>query len=562
MNKQNNSYIPLIIAASVIVGVLLGTLFARRVSSGRLSIVNSSSGKLSELLTEIDAKYVDTVNVSDLVDKAITTVLGQLDPHSQYIKAADVRMANEDLHGSFSGIGIQFTTRSDTVYVSGIIKGGPSEKVGILAGDRIIAIDDSAYVGEVVNNEETMRRLKGPKGTSVKLTVLRRNEKKDFIVERGDIPVKSVDASYMLTRSLGYVRVKSFGENTYKEMMIALAKLSANNCKGLVIDLRGNGGGYLGTAIQMVNEFLPGNQLIVYTEGRNSPRQDYYSDGSGSWPDLPLIVLTDESTASAAEIFSGAIQDNDRGMVVGRRTFGKGLVQESIDLEDGSVVHLTVARYYTPSGRCIQKPYVSGDATDYDLDIITRYNHGEFFNQDSIRQTGEAYQTSIGRTVYGGGGIMPDVFVPEDTTLFTPYYQECASKGYLAEFCFEYTDKHREELAPYTTTEKLLTYLKSQHLVEQFVRYADQKGLARRNNQIIKSQPLFQEFIYGSIIYNMLDTEASLQFLNMNDPAIRKAMQLFNSNQTKPTVQDTDEKKTACGRSSSVTQSRFSTHLA
>ncbi|MBR2191723.1 MAG: S41 family peptidase [Bacteroidaceae bacterium] len=540
--KRNNRFVPIVISVSVVFGIIIGTFFANRFSGNRLNIINTSSNKLNDLLHIIDDSYVDTVNIADLVEDAMPTILSELDPHSSYISAKDAATANDDLKGSFSGVGVQFTIKKDTVYISNVIAGGPAEKVGILAGDRIIAVDGKPYVGKIVTNEETMHRLKGEKGTKVKIGILRNGEKKDFTVVRGDIPVKSIDATYMLTDKLGYIRVKSFGETTYPELLNSLAQLEQERFKGLIVDLRGNGGGYLASAIQMVNEFLPENKLIVYTEGRKAKREEYRSDGRGSYQELPLIVLTDETTASAAEIFSGAIQDNDRGIVVGRRTFGKGLVQQPIEFSDGSMIHLTIARYYTPSGRCIQKPYTKGQQEDYQLDILTRYNHGEFFNEDSIQQTGEKYTTSIGRVVYGGGGIMPDYFVAEDTTEFTTYYTECASKGYIAEFCFNYTDKNRSSMVGFNTAEEIVQYLKKNRVVEQFIHYADSKGVVRRNNMIYKSQRLFEDAIYGSIVYNMLDMQAYIEYMNKNDVTVHRAMNLYEQELTRPTIDDETNK--------------------
>lgn len=534
MNR--NRFVPIIIAVSVVAGIVIGTFLANRFSGNRLNIINTSSNKLNDLLHIIDEQYVDTVNVQELVEEAMPQLLSKLDPHSSYIPAKDATSANDDLRGSFSGIGVQFTIKRDTVYISNVIHGGPSEKTGILPGDRIIGVDEQPYVGKEVTNEETMHRLKGEKGTQVKLEILRNGEKKKFTITRGDIPVHSIDATYMLTDELGYIRIRNFGETTYPELLMSLAQLQQDGFKGLVIDLRGNGGGYLASAIQLANEFLPEDKLIVYTQGRKVKREDYMSDGRGSYQKLPLIVLTDETTASAAEIFSGAIQDNDRGIIVGRRSFGKGLVQQPIEFSDGSLIHLTIARYYTPSGRCIQKPYTKGNPEDYEMDLITRYNHGEFFNEDSIRQTGEQYKTSIGRTVYGGGGIMPDYFVAEDTTLFTPYYTEAASRGYIAEFCFNYTDQNRQELSRFKDAEQLVNHLRRQHLIEQFARYADSKGMQRRNNQIRHSQQLFEQALYGSIVYNMFDMEAYLRYANQSDLTVLRAIELYREKQTQPKV--------------------------
>ena len=345
--NRNNRWMPLIIAVSIVGGIIIGTFFANRYAGNRLNIINTSSNKLNDLLHIIDDQYVDTVDIANIVEQSMPKILQELDPHSTYISAKDAESANEDLKGSFCGVGIQFVIREDTVRVTNIIHGGPSEKVGILPGDKIISVDGKPYVGSIVTNQETLHRLKGDKGTKVKIGVMRHGQKNpmSFTVIRGDIPLKSIDATYMINDKLGYVKIKNFGETTYAELLTSLAELEAAGFKGLVVDLRGNGGGYLSAAIQMVNEFLPGNKLIVYTQGRRARREEYKSDGRGSYQKIPLIVLIDETTASAAEIFSGAIQDNDRGIIVGRRSFGKGLVQQPIEFSDGSLIHLTIARY-------------------------------------------------------------------------------------------------------------------------------------------------------------------------------------------------------------------------
>ena len=541
--KRQSRFSPILLFISLIIGILIGTFLAGRFSGNRLNIINSSSNKINDLLHIIDNQYVDTVNISNIVEDAMPKIIEELDPHSKYISAKDATTANEDLKGSFCGVGVQFTIKNDTVHVAGVIKGGPSEKVGILAGDRIISIDGEEYVGKEVTNEETMHRLKGEKGTEVKVQVLRRGQHTpiSFTIQRGDIPLKSIDATYMLNDKLGYMKISKFGETTYHEMLVALAQLSEKNFEGLVVDLRGNGGGYLAAAINMINEFLPENNLIVYTQGRMFRREDYMSDGRGSYQSLPLIVLTDETTASAAEIFSGAIQDNDRGIIIGRRTFGKGLVQQPIEFGDGSMIHLTIARYYTPSGRCIQKPYSKGGNKEYELDIMSRYEHGEFFSEDSIRQTGEKYLTSIGRTVYGGGGIMPDYFVAEDTSDITEYYKEVFNKGLIQQFCFEYTDKNRPELEKYETASKIEKTLRTNNVLEKFIKYADKNGVKRRNLMIKKSQKLFEQVIYGTIIYNILEMEDYVEYINKDDQTILKAIELFNQKKTIPELSSKDK---------------------
>ena len=534
--KKSNRFMPLIMAVCVIIGIMIGSFYANHFSGNRLNIINSGSNRLSNLLHLIDDQYVDKVNIDSLVDVAIPQILADLDPHSVYISAKDAQAVADDLKGSFSGVGIEFTIRKDTIHVQNVVKNGPAQRAGILAGDKIVSVDGKPFVGKIVTNEEAMRRLKGPKDTKVKLGVMRYGQKavKYFTVTRGDIPQKSITATYMLDKNTGYIKVKSFGETTYPEMLIALAKLSQEGFTNLVIDLRDNTGGYMNSAIQMANEFLPKDKLIVYTIGRKSPRQDFPSDGHGSYQKIPLVVLINEGSASASEIFAGAMQDNDRATIIGRRSFGKGLVQQQLSFPDGSMIRLTIARYYTPSGRCIQKPFTAGDNKDYEEDLLTRYQHGEFFSQDSIKHHGPAYHTSIGRTVYGGGGITPDIFVAEDTLGMTSYYKQAAMSGLILQYAFTYTDDNRPKLNTYKDMMSLSKYLVSQNTVEQFAAYADRNGLKRRNLMIRKSHKLLERFINSRIIYNMLDDEAWTEYINADDPTIAKALSVFRENAAFP----------------------------
>ncbi|RHA27356.1 S41 family peptidase [Phocaeicola plebeius] len=537
MKNNNTRFIPFLLAICLIAGIAIGTFYANHFSGNKLGIINTSSNKLNALLRIIDDQYVDTVNMGELVEEAMLQILSELDPHSSYIPAKDLEAVNADLKGSFSGIGIQFTIQNDTIHVNSVIQGGPSEKVGLMAGDRIVEVDDSAFVGKIVTNSEAMKRLKGEKGSKVKLGVYRPGEKDllHFTVIRGNIPVKSIDAAYMINEKVGYIKVNKFGETTYPELLIALAKLNQKNCEGLIVDLRGNTGGYMAAAIQMVNEFLPNNRLIVYTQGRKSPREDYNSNGTGSNQKMPLVVLVDEGSASASEIFAGAIQDNDRGTIVGRRSFGKGLVQQPIEFSDGSAIRLTIARYYTPSGRCIQKPYEKGKESEYELDLITRYEHGEFFSADSIKQDEtEVYHTRLGRPVYGGGGIMPDIFVPQDTTGMTSYFRMAANRGLIIRYTFDYTDQNRSTLQKYDTPEKMEAYLKGQNLLNKFAAWAEKKGLKRRNNLMMKSRRLFEMSLYGNIIYNMLGMEAYVEYLNESDKTVLKAVEILEKGESFP----------------------------
>lgn len=542
--KNSSRFTPVIIAISVVIGILIGTFYAKHFAGNRLGIINGSSNKLNALLRIVDDQYVDTVNMADLVEKAMPQILAELDPHSTYIPAQKLEEVNAELEGSFSGIGIQFTIQDDTIHVSSVIQGGPSEKVGLMAGDRIVTVDDSLFVGKKVTNEKALRTLKGPKGSQVKLGIKRPTEKKllSFTITRGDIPQNTIDAAYMLNDDLGYIQVSKFGRTTHVELLNAIALLSHKNCKGLVIDLRGNTGGYMEAAVRMVNEFLPEGKLIVYTQGRKYPRADEFANGTGSCQKMPLVVLIDEGSASASEIFTGAIQDNDRGTVIGRRSFGKGLVQQPIDFSDGSAIRLTIARYYTPSGRCIQRPYASGKDKNYEMDWLTRYEHGEYFSKDSIKlDENLRYSTALGRPVYGGGGIMPDVFVPQDTTGVTSYLTEVLSKGLTIQFTFHYTDSNRDKLKPYDTEESLLNYLKKQGIVEQFIRYADSKGIKRRNILIQKSYKLLEKNLYGNIIYNMLGKEAYIKYFNTSDPTVKKAVEILENGEAFPKAPLADE---------------------
>jgi len=550
--NKSNRYLPVIMALCVVIGIIIGTFYTNHFSGNRLNIINSGSNRLNNILHIVDDQYVDKVDIDSLVDKAIPLILAELDPHSVYINAKDVQIATDDLKGSFSGVGIEFTIREDTIHVQNVISNGPAERAGLVAGDKIVSVDDKPFVGKIVTNEEAMHRLKGPKDTKVKLGVLRygSNKVQYFTVTRGDIPVKSISATYMLDENTGYIRIKSFGETTYSDLLIALAKLSQEGFSNLVIDLRDNTGGYLQSAVQMVNEFLPKDRLIVYTQGRKSPRHDYRSDGRGSYQKIPLVVLINEGSASASEIFAGAIQDNDRGTIIGRRSFGKGLVQQQLPFADGSLIRLTVARYYTPSGRCIQKPYTAGGDKNYEQDLISRYEHGEFFNQDSIKHTGPAYKTSIGRTVYGGGGITPDIFVPEDTLGMTSYYKQASMSGLILQFAFTYTDDNRLKLNNFKEMMELSDYLVKQNTVDKFATYADQRGLKRRNLMIMKSHKLLERYINSRIIYNIMDESAWNQYLNIDDPVIKATMQVFKNNEAfpkKPEPKTEEKKKVAFG---------------
>lgn len=534
--SSKSRFFPLIVAVGIVAGIMIGSFYANHFSGNRLNIINASSNKLNDLLHLIDDQYVDSINAAELVEKSLPKILKELDPHSTYISASEVETSMQDLRGSFSGIGVQFTIYKDTVRVIRVIKGGPSEKAGLQAGDRIVSVDGENYTGEKVSNEETMNRLKGEKGSTVKLGIVRRGKRKplDFSIVRGEVPVNSIDAVYMVDKATGYIRINSFGETTYSEFLAALAELNQSDFQGLIIDLRGNLGGYMAPAIQIANEFLPKNKLIVYTEGRRSPREEYTSDGRGTYQNMPLVILADETSASASEILAGAIQDNDRGTIIGRRTFGKGLVQVPIEFRDGSMLRLTKARYYTPSGRCVQKPYTPGQEEEYEMDLIVRAEHGEYYSEDSIKADGKKFHTSIGRTVYGGGGIIPDIFIPRDTLGMTSYFKEAYMQGLIYQYAYVYTDENRKRLDKLGELNPTIDFLKKQNIVEKFASFAEKNGLKRRNLMIRKSHTLFEQYLLNNIISDQLGTSAAVQYINRTDPGVLKAVGLIEQGKAFP----------------------------
>ncbi|MCD8282486.1 MAG: S41 family peptidase [Prevotella sp.] len=542
---KNNRFYPLVMALCIVAGILIGAFYANHFGGNRLNIIGSGNNKLTNLLRIIEDQYVDTTDIDSIVEAAIPQILAELDPHSVYFTADKAEAETEALHGSFSGVGVEFTIREDTVRVENVVPNGPAEHAGILAGDKIVTVDGKPFTGKEITNEEAMKRLKGPKDTKVKIGVLRYGSKevKQFVITRGEIPQKSITAVYMIDDATGYIRIKNFGETTYAELLIALATLSESGLENLILDLRENGGGYLQSAVQIANEFLPKNKLIVYTQGRRSKRQDYRSDGHGSYQHIPLVVMINEASASSAEILAGALQDNDRATIIGRRSFGKGLVQQEIAFPDKSRVRLTVARYYTPSGRCIQKPYVAGDEDSYVQDIVNRYTNGEFFSEDSIKHTGKAFFTSNGRTVYEGGGITPDIFVAEDTTDVTSYYKQIAMSGLVLQYAYSYTDANRHILKNYPTLKELKAYLSRQGLVEEFAAYAEEHGVKRRNVMIRKSYSLLDRYVKSRIIYNMLSESAWTEYVNEDDEVVAKAKEILAAGEAfpKPPAPDVEE---------------------
>lgn len=514
---------PLIIALALSVGIVVGVFLN---SHFRLT---PGQEKLGEILSLIHRDYVDEVDIDSLIEQSLPDLIANLDPHSNYIPAKDLKAVNDELEGSFSGIGISFTMFTDTITVNEVIPGGPSEKAGILPGDRIVSINDSTVAGMGIPQTDIVKRLRGMKGSTVKLGVRRSTSKKPltFEVTRGDIPLNSVDAAYMIDSITGYIKVNKFGRTTYDEFLSGLARLTSRGATNFVVDLRGNGGGFLEMAIMMANEFLPAGAPIVETRGRHEGENTAIaSDGNGSFQNAGLVVLLDEYSASASEIFAGAMQDNDRALIVGRRSFGKGLVQRQVTLPDSSAIRLTVQRYYTPSGRCIQKDYRLGERGAYEQDISNRYEHGEFFASDSIHLNKDVeYRTLGGRKVYGGGGIMPDVFVPNDTVGISSYYINVLNAGLLQKFAFQYADRRRAVLSKADTLDDFLRLLPSDdELLQQFVAFASANRVPARWYYINISQRLIVNYLKALIASDTLGRETYYQVTNKDDTTVQRAL--------------------------------------
>ena len=529
MNQKSTRqpiWLPLAIALAVVVGIFIGSRFTVN------KPVAENDRKLNAILNLIAQDYVDTTNLKDLIEMSIPEILSNLDPHTSYFSAEDLKAATDDLNGSFSGIGISFVMVNDTIGVVEVIPGGPSEKVGLMAGDKIVMIDDSVATGPKISNGEVMKRLRGDKGSKVKLGIKRQNTSKmlTFTVTRGDIPVNTVDAYYMIDKNTGYIKINQFGRHTYDEFITAMASLQEDGAKRYMIDLRGNGGGFMEMAVLMANEFLPANQLIVFTKGRyKRDDSEVWSDGNGSFQDAEVTVLIDEFSASASEIFAGAMQDNDRGLIVGCRSFGKGLVQKEFVLPDSSAIRLTTARYYTPSGRCIQKDYKEG-MLDYEKELIYRYAHGELYSRDSMKiDKSQVFKTAYGRTVYGGGGIVPDIFVARDTTGLSNYYIEVANAGLLQRYAFNYCNNNRASLNKMDDYLQFLRMAPSDEvLIKDFADYAAANGVAPRWYYIYQSQDLIVTNLKALIARDIFGNQAFYPILNRNDKTVQEALKAMN----------------------------------
>ncbi|MFR8948154.1 MAG: S41 family peptidase [Bacilli bacterium] len=544
MRIKHNSIIwyPLVISIAIVLGIVIGNY----ISTKKFTL--DKDRKINAVLNLIQSEYVDSIDVKDLVEQAIPAIIGNLDPHSYYIPASDIRAENEKLDGSLSGIGVSFFMMNDTANVDQVIPNGPAEKVGMLAGDRIISVNGESIVGGTLTAEGIRSKIRGEKGTKVRIGVKRNTSKKTltFTITRDDIPMNTIDVSYMLDDKTGYIKIAQFGKNTYDEFFAALSKLKKDGASRYIVDLRGNPGGYMEMAILMVNEFLEQGELIVYTKGRKE-REDIqvWSDDQGSFHDAQVAVLIDEYSASASEIMAGALQDNDRGLVVGRRSFGKGLVQKQIYLPDSSAIRLTIARYYTPSHRCIQKDYTLGDEDDYSKELYDRYTHGELYSADSIKvDKSKIFRTANGRIVYGGGGIVPDIFVPNDTTGITTYYRAVANLGLLQQYVYTYVDINRDQLKNVKTVKQLMGMMPSDDaLTYDFVCYARDNGVPMRWYYINLSRSLIARQLRALVIRDVLGSEEFYRYYNRTDNTVNAALKALNDGKGKFPITLTSTKK-------------------
>ena len=523
---------PLIYACLLIAGVVMGSLLSiKRQNTVSIVSPHKQTGKLDNVLDFIEDNYVDTINRKTLEESTLTAMLKQLDPHSDYIPATELEEVNEPLQGNFHGIGIEFNIVNDTICVVHPIEGGPSERLGIKAGDRIVKVDSKNVAGVKITNKKVFEMIRGKKDSKVNVTVKREGQKQliDFTITRGEIPIYSVDVAFMAEPGVGYIKVSRFAASTYDEFRKGFNKLTKQGMKKLIVDLRGNGGGYLNAAVDIADEFLNKGMLIVYTKGKSSPEKKYFATEKGSFENSKLVVLIDEGSASASEIVAGALQDNDRATIIGRRSFGKGLVQEQIEIPDGSAIRLTIARYYTPSGRCIQKPYNKGlDA--YYSEEYDRYTNGEMMHQDSIHFADSLkFKTVSGRTVYGGGGIMPDIFIPVDTTYRSTYLNRVFYKGLVNDFSFSYADKHRASFASYkTNADYVKNYTPPQALLNEFVEFAVKNGIPKNDAQLKKSKAYLLSQIKALVGRNLFDNEAYYPVILKEDKVFAEALKTLS----------------------------------
>jgi carboxyl-terminal processing protease len=533
-NRKIDALMPLIIALVLVAGILIGIKFRNvtaSVGNNRGLLLFSTPNKVDQALELIKNSYVDSVSANTLEEDAIKGMLKNLDPHSQYFPVSDFAAINDPLEGNFSGIGVSFNMLNDTIVIVNTIAEGPSEKVGVMAGDRIVRVNDSLVAGVKMPRNDIVKMLKGKTGTSVKVGIHRKGNSGllDFNIIRGKIPLFSIDAAYMLTPEIGYIKVNKFSKTTLQEFVNAAGKLKTEGMTKTIVDLRDNLGGIIDGAIGMCEMFLPAGRMIVYTDGIERGRTDYYSDSKNTeYNEMELVLLIDESSASASEIVAGAIQDNDRGTIVGRRSFGKGLVQEQYSLSDGSAMRITVARYYTPTGRCIQKPYDHNGNGEYFNELYERYSHGEMIQADSIRFNDSLrYVTPGGKVVYGGGGIMPDIFMPIDTTGHSKYYGQVMRRGLIDRFAFDYADKNRKDLSNMSDYKSLATYLHQKNILGDFTAYAAKQGVAKNDKDLKISGALIENIVMAYIGRNILDDKGFYPILNQMDKMVQKGVEVL-----------------------------------
>ncbi len=537
--RRSNPFLPLYFSIILVIGLLGGYFFSQNNSfsktpDGASGYHKSRYSKINNLLEYIEMQYVDTINEHQLVEKTVTSMLHSLDPHSDYIPAEQFKQVNEPLQGNFDGIGVEFNIINDTIRVITPISGGPSEKLGIKSGDKIIKVDNKLMAGVKITNKQVFEKLRGERGSKVKVSIQRSGVQKllDFVIERDEIPLYSIDISYIVKPGLGYIKISRFASTTYDEYVKAFNTLSSQGMKKLILDLRGNPGGFLNAAVSIADEFLANGLQIVYTEGRSKPKKFYKATTHGSFENNPLVVLIDEGSASASEIVAGAVQDNDRATIIGRRSFGKGLVQDQLDLLDGSAVRLTIARYYTPTGRCIQKPYTEGNEAYYQEEL-DRYSAGELVNADSVKlDKSKIYHTPGGKTVYGGGGIMPDVFVPLDTAKYSSFVNKAFYTAIINSFGFEYSDHHRAELLKkYPTAQDYIrNFTADDKLLDDFYSFAQNKKLTASDSDKQKSHASLQHLLKALIGRNLFDKDAYYPIINQNDNCIKKAIEVLDKN--------------------------------
>lgn len=529
--KKHNVFLPIILSLVLVLGIWLGYFLNQQIRGGSSTsqyYKATPKDKVNSLLDFIEYQYVDTIDKKDLVEKTVTAMLQSLDPHSSYIPASEFAEVNEPLEGNFDGIGVEFNIIKDTIRVVTTIEGGPSEKIGIKAGDKIIKVDGKNVAGVKITNKEVFNQLRGAHGSTVIVSILRSgiSNPLEFKIIRDAIPLYSLDASYMVNPEVGYIKISKFAATTYDEYLKAFNSLSKQGMKKLILDLRGNPGGYLNAAVDVSDEFLTNGLQIVYTQGKANPKKTYKATERGSFENKGLAILIDEGSASASEIVAGAVQDNDRGVIVGRRSFGKGLVQDQLQLPDGSAIRLTIARYYTPTGRCIQKPYTD-DKDEYYGEEFNRYAHGELLNADSVKlDKTKQYKTPDGRIVYGGGGIMPDVFVPVDTARVNPFLNKVFYTGAINTFAFEYTDRNRLHLKEYGTAKKYIQdFIVSQNLLNEFYAYCAKQNLKLEKVSKEKTNEILKPYLKAFIGRNLFDKDAYYPIINQNDKCILKAVE-------------------------------------